>query len=101
MRSTLCVWFEPEFVPQDELWVKLGGDKGGSSFKMNFQLVNTPRPNSVQNTCVFTVFEAPDSTTNLHLTLSRYQEDVTQLQSYTSNFQADIAVSTVTSTRTS
>jgi hypothetical protein len=56
--------------------VKLGGDKGGSSFKMNFQIVNTPRPNSVQNTCVFTAFEAPDTKTNLHLTLIRYQEAV-------------------------
>lgn len=71
------------FVPSEELWVKLGGDKGGSSFKMNFQIVNTPRPNSVQNTCVFTAFEAPDSKTNLHLTLSRYKEAVSQLQSYT------------------
>ncbi len=53
------------------------------TFKMNFQIVNTPRPNSVQNTCVFTAFEAPDSKTNLHLTLSRYKEAVSQLQSYT------------------
>lgn len=74
---------QPVFVPSEELWVKLGGDKGGSSFKMNFQIVNTPRPNSVQNTCVFTAFEAPDSKTNLHLTLSRYKEAVSQLQSYT------------------
>jgi hypothetical protein len=49
--------------PAEEVWIKFGGDKGGSSFKMNFQIVNTPRPNSVQNTCVVTAFEAPDSKT--------------------------------------
>ena len=68
---------QPEFVPSDEVWVKLGGDKGGSSFKMNFQIVN------VQNTCVFTAFEAPDSKTNLHLTLTRYHEAVKHMQTYT------------------
>lgn len=61
----------------------IGGDKGGSSFKMNFQIVNTPHPNSVQNTVVFTAFEAPDSKTNLHITLERYQGPVSLLQSTT------------------
>lgn len=70
-------------IPEDEIWVKLGGDKGGSSFKMNFQIVNVPHPNSIQNTCVFAAFEAPDSTTNLHITLERYQGPVSLLQSST------------------
>ena len=29
-----------DIIPQDEIW-KVGGDKGGGSFKMNFQIVNT------------------------------------------------------------
>lgn len=62
-----------EAIPNSELWVKLGGDKGGSSFKMNFQIVNVTHPNSIRNTCVFTAFEAPDSKTNLHITVERYQ----------------------------
>jgi hypothetical protein len=74
---------QPPSIPAEEVWIKFGGDKGGSSFKMNFQIVNTPRPNSVQNTCVVTAFEAPDSKTNLHLTLTRYQEAVRQKQRYT------------------
>lgn len=72
-----------EAIPNTELWVKLGGDKGGSSFKMNFQIVNVSHPNSIQNTCVFTAFEAPDSKTNLHITLERYQGAVSLLQSHT------------------
>lgn len=70
-------------IPDTEVWIKLGGDKGGSSFKMNFQVVNTQHPNSIRNTCVFTAFEAPDSKTNLHITLERYQGPVSLLQNTT------------------
>ncbi len=72
-----------EAIPSTELWLKLGGDKGGSSFKMNFQIVNVQHPNSIQNTCVFTAFEAPDTKTNLHITLERYQGPVSLLQNHT------------------
>ena len=68
-------------IPQDEVWVKVGGDKGGPTFKMSFQLVNTPNPNSVENTCVFTVFEAKDSLTNLQVALERYKPQISALQS--------------------
>ena len=53
-------------IPDTEIWVKLGGDKSGKTFKMNFQIVNVPAPNSVHNTCVFNCFEAEDFITNLH-----------------------------------
>ena len=33
------------------MWLKIGGDKGGGSFKTNFQIVNVAAPNSVHNTC--------------------------------------------------
>lgn len=80
-RSGQLTW--KRGMPDSELWVKLGGDKGGTSFKMNFQIVNTSAPNSVRNTCVFTAFEAPDSKTNLHVTLERYQGPVSLLQTQT------------------
>jgi hypothetical protein len=70
-------------IPTSEIWIKIGGDKGGSSFKMNFQVVNVPHPNSIQNTCVFTAFEAPDSKTNLQIALERYQGPVSLLQNHT------------------
>ena len=35
-------------IPATEIWVKIGGDKGGGSFKFNFQIVNNVSPNSVQ-----------------------------------------------------
>ena len=69
-----------EALPSDEIWLKIGGDKGGSSFKMNFQIVNVQCPNSVGNTCVFVAFQAPDSLTNLHVALDRYKEQLDVLQ---------------------
>ena len=53
--------------------MKLGGDKGGNTFKMNFQIVNVPAP----NTCVFCCFAADD---NLHSALDRFRDQVKQLQ---------------------
>ena len=35
-------------------------DKGGSSVKTSFQTINTAKPNSVTNSCIFSLFEAPD-----------------------------------------
>ena len=56
-----------EIIPPNEIWVKLGGDKGGGSMKMNFHIAYCLKPNSVTNTCVFAVFEATDSVSNLHI----------------------------------
>jgi len=48
--------------------------------KMNFQIMNTPNPNSVVNTYVFSVYEGPDSKTNLHVALARYKAQVDELK---------------------
>ena len=47
---------------------------------MALQIVNTPHPNSIQNTCVFAAFEAGDTVTNLKVALGRYKEQVKRLQ---------------------
>ena len=67
-------------IPDDEIWVKVGGDKGGKTFKMSFQIAHTPNPNSVENTCVFTIFEARDTTANLQVALERYKTQIDALQ---------------------
>lgn len=67
-------------LPEEEVWVKIGGDKGGGSFKMNFQVVNIHHPNSPKNTCAFCVFEAPDNPANLQIALQRYREQVNELK---------------------
>ena len=67
-------------IPDDELWIKLGGDKGRGSFKFNFQVVNVNAPNSVKKTVLVAVFKAGDSTTNLHIALDRYKEHIEEAQ---------------------
>ena len=52
-------------IPEDELWLKLGGDKGHGSFKFNMQLCNVLHPNSQ---------------TNLHIGLDMYREAIKRLQ---------------------
>ena len=67
------------FIPVDEIWVKIGGDFGGTSFKMCYQIVNTPSPNSTRNTVVFACFEAHDSSANIQRVLPPIMEQVAQL----------------------
>ena len=65
------------------MWLKLGGDKGGGTFKMCFQLLNVPSPNASDNTCAFTMFEAPDTYTNLQTGLQRYADVFEEIESKT------------------
>ncbi len=44
------------------------------------QLVNVSNPNSVKRTVLLSVFNAGDSTTNLHLALDRYREHIDEAQ---------------------
>ena len=66
-------------LPADEIWVKIGGDRGGGSFKFSFQLANVKSPNAKQNIIPFLVFAAPDSPGNLSTTLTPYAEQVARL----------------------
>lgn len=55
-------------IPSNEIWV------------MTFQICNTLNPNSTSNTCIFCIFMAYDSVTNLHIGLDRYKEQIKDLQ---------------------
>ena len=61
--------------------MKIGGDKGGGTFKMAIQIVNVPHPNSPNNTCVISIFEAPDTITNLTVMATRFRQQVNDLES--------------------
>ena len=65
---------------ENETHIKIGGDHGGGSFKMSYQICSTATPNSKDNTIVFSVFEAKDRNANLKIGLSRYQFQVDELQ---------------------
>ena len=42
-------------IPSNEVWVKIGGDKGCGSFKLNMQVVNVTKPNSTRNSCLLAI----------------------------------------------
>ena len=47
---------------------------------MAVQIVNVLYPNGPNNTCVFCIFEGPDSVTNLTVMAHRFQEQVDTLE---------------------
>lgn len=80
LRSSAGLTWHKGAIPSNELWVKLGGDKGHGSFKLNLQLVNTAHPNSIKRTVLLSIFKANDTTTNLHTALTMYKEHVLESQ---------------------
>lgn len=78
-----CLCWHNGRIPANEIWLKVGGDKGGNSFKMSFQVVNTQAPNSPSNTCVFSIFEASDSVTNLKVVGDRFGDEIGHLEEQT------------------
>ncbi len=73
---------EYENIPNDEVWVKVGGDMGGGSFKLCFQIANLEKPNSPENTVVICLFNAPDSYTNLDIALRPIAAELLKLQNF-------------------
>ena len=48
-------------IPEDQIWLKVGGDHGGGSFKMSLQIANIESPNSKHNTFMICMANAKDS----------------------------------------
>ncbi|XP_047127237.1 uncharacterized protein LOC124808269 isoform X1 [Hydra vulgaris] len=69
-----------EKITPSEIHIKIGGDHGGGSFKMSYQVANVATPNSKNNTTVFNIFEAKDYRANLKISLSRHIDEIRQLQ---------------------
>lgn len=69
-----------EVIPEGEIWIKIGGDKGGATFKEMFQVANIDSPNAPRNTVVFCAFPASDSIYNLKLAFGSLKQQVNDLQ---------------------
>ena len=72
-----------KFVQNNEIHVKIGGNYGGGSFKMSYQIANVHNPNSTDNTIVSSIFEAKDYRSNIKIALTQFLEQVKALQSMT------------------
>ena len=72
-----------QFIQNNEIQVKIGGDHGGGSFKMSYQIANVHNPSSTDNTIAFSIFEAKVYCSNIKIALIRFGEQVKALQSMT------------------
>ncbi|XP_022108664.1 uncharacterized protein LOC110988954 isoform X2 [Acanthaster planci] len=68
-------------IPHDEIWVKIGGDKGGGTFKQMIQIANVQHPNSLRHTIITNIFAAEDTRDNLKTGLQRFRIQVPELHS--------------------
>ena len=71
------------FIPDNEIVVNIGGDHGGNSFKMSYQIANVNNPNRDSNTVVFSIFDGKDNLPNLRMCLDRFQAHITKLMNVT------------------
>ena len=77
-RANILTWHDG-LIPAENMYLKLGGDHGQGSMKMEFQIANVPKPNLPQNTVVFALFEGKDTRNNLSTILDGYREQVRDL----------------------
>ena len=68
---------------KNEIYLKTGGDHGGGSFKMSFQVANVDNPNHKDNTVVFSIFEVKDHRANIKLALEHFKIQIKELQEST------------------
>ena len=67
-------------MPKDEIWVKIGGDHGGNSFKLCLQVCNLDKPNSKENTIVYACMSAKDIYENMSKICSIHESQINQLK---------------------
>ena len=73
-------------IPENEVWVKLGGDHGKHSLKLTMEIANTQAPNSKLNTVVIAFAPIKDTHANLISFLEvegGLLDEITQLQTHT------------------
>ena len=67
-------------IPEDQLYLKLGGDHGQKSMKFAFQIGNLEKPNSSKKTVVFALFEGKDTRNNMRTIIERYKDQLEELK---------------------
>ena len=68
---------------KNEIHLEIGGDHGGASFKMSFQVANVVNPNRKDSTVVFSIFLAKDYRVNIKLALEFFKIQMKGLQEST------------------
>lgn len=70
-------------IPENEVWVKIGGDHGKNSLKFTLEVANTKNPNSKKNTIVIAFAAVKDTYTNMRIFLeSGLGSDIDKLMNH-------------------
>ena len=77
-RTYMMVWGYG--MSSDEIWIKVGGDHGGKSFKLCLQICNVKKPNAKQNMFVVACIPAKDLYENLGSLAAIYKNQIQTLQ---------------------
>ena len=56
-QKQLLTWHDGG-IPSDEIWLKIGGDHGGNSFKLSLQVLNVQNPNAKDSTFLICLSES-------------------------------------------
>ena len=83
-QKNMLTWHS-EHIPESEIWLKIGGDFGGSSFKCMLSTLNVERPNATENCFMILMAEAKDNPTNLRTFLEPLREEINELKSMSWN----------------
>ena len=70
-------------IPDDEVWVKIGGDHGGGSLKIMLQIANVRKPNSKHNTFLISLANSKDTHVNLDAIIKPYEKEIENLNKMT------------------
>ena len=74
--------------PNEEIWVKIGGDHGQGSLKATLQVLNIEKSNSKFHTSVFAMAQVPDKVHNLQTLLGRFKLQIEDMQNSNWNDRA-------------
>ncbi|GFR70919.1 amine oxidase [Elysia marginata] len=66
-------------IPEDEIWIKVGGDHGKGSFKMSLHICNVKKPNSKDNTHLIALAKVPHTTHNIKVIIDHLQAQIHEL----------------------
>ncbi len=72
-------------IPQDEIWVKLGGDHGKNSLKLTLQIANLEKPNAKRNVVVIGMAPIRDTYENLKTMINfcQLEKEIKSVESLT------------------
>ena len=80
LKRLKCLADNKQLIQQKQnIHIKIGGDHGGNSFKMGYQVGNVMHPNRKENTVIFCLFEGKDTRSNLRTCLARYRTQIEML----------------------